>query len=78
MLYAQDAPHKREKRSSQTMGLIRKIRDGDDPWSVRLEEQRKTGPWDVPDEDGEVCEEDAEVLRRRGMFGKVFASGPPE
>ncbi len=52
------------------MGLIRKIREGADPWDARFEKPRKK-PED-PDAGLDPVAEEKEVLRRRKMFGKVF------
>ncbi|QMU56643.1 MAG: hypothetical protein GKS04_05895 [Candidatus Mycalebacterium zealandia] len=58
------------------MGLIRKIRDVRDPWSIRLEEQRKES--DDSDSPNEPENEDEEVRKKREMFGEIFNGSKPE
>ena len=58
------------------MGLIRKIRDTRDPWSARLEEQRREG--DDPGAPDRRENEDEKVRAKREMFGKVFGGRKPE
>ena len=55
------------------MGLIRRLREGSDPWGVRLEKQRKARHPDAKDGEGADG-----VLKRRRMFGKVFLQKPPK
>ncbi len=52
------------------MGLIRKIREKRDPWSVRLEEPRK----ETDDSANESEQEN--VIKKREMFGKFFEKTP--
>ncbi len=58
------------------LGLIRKIRDKQDPWSVRLEKpRRETAP---SERQNNPVSEEEEVMRKREMFGKIFDRNKPE
>ncbi|MGI9558267.1 MAG: hypothetical protein ACR2NQ_01175 [Thermodesulfobacteriota bacterium] len=60
------------------MGLTRILREREDPWDVRLEEQRKDAPQDRETSSDSSDDEEKEVLRKRKMFGKVFSGKAPE
>ena len=64
-----------DDKNGDALGLIRKIRDKQDPWSVRLEKPRRETVLSGLQNDS--VSEKKGVMRKREMFGKVFDGRSP-